>query len=576
MVELLLCVVLAVPPAAVAPVAPVVDDEDALGTDDVVPSVGDTRAVKWSLTTTHRSVVATGLTTVAVETSAPTPTSGFFALKVEIDNSKGPGQDLKLVFSPSSPGGRPVSRTVAIRQGERRTVALPVPFHWRYGQLRAYGPGIQEQQSPSVYLSSVYPQQPVVLSLGSADETEKFMHSRPLTNSSASNLTVVTWPAEHAPTELAAYVGYHAVVLPTAALETLTEGQRQALEAYAATGGNLILGAPSRAVAAALPLWRDDAKGTYGLGRVSLCGSCTPTLGLFAHEPPVTPSSSDGRRDRYAYRHADTMEPLLPQATVPVGRFLVIILLFTLAIGPGSVWVARRRGPSALLVTVPGIALATCVLIIGIAAFRDGFTVHATSGGYTLLDSQRHRAITVGLTAYYANLGPSGASLPATSTIVGPNSESNDAFAASLDWTNGLALGSDFVPSRTYREWGFVSVEPTRARLVVKDAGERLLVQNALGAEIDQAFVRSQGELYVVRDLRDGQEAPATRVSALTRLALESRVMSRFQFDKKRFEDPLADGEFLAMLDGQGFTPTAGLKLSLSTSQHLVKGEVER
>ena len=68
-------------------------------------------------------------------------------------------------------------------------------------------------------------------------------------------------------------------------------------------------------------------------------------------------------------------ELLLPQATAPLGRFLFIITLFTLAIGPGSVWVARRRGPAALLVTIPGTALVTCVLIIGYSLIADGFRV---------------------------------------------------------------------------------------------------------------------------------------------------------------------------------------------------------
>ena len=36
---------------------------------------------------------------------------------------------------------------------------------------------------------------------------------------------------------------------------------------------------------------------------------------------------------------------LLAQAAPPVGRFLVIMILFTLLVGPGSLYVARKRGP---------------------------------------------------------------------------------------------------------------------------------------------------------------------------------------------------------------------------------------
>ncbi|MBX7099050.1 MAG: hypothetical protein K1X89_15170 [Myxococcaceae bacterium] len=578
MVSLALALLLARPPAAAAVTVPAPDEPAIADDDGETISSNDSRRVSWSLTSTNRNSVAGGRTRVSAVVSAPSPRSGYGLLQVEVDNSLGPDGTVRLVYSSNNAGARPAQKLVPVRAGERRQVLMPVPFHWRYGTLRASGAGIDETHNASVYFNAVYPVQPVVLSLGSESETEHFLKSRPQNNTGKSNITVVTLPAAQAPTELAAYVGFDAVLLPKLGLESLAEGQRAALEGYAATGGTLVLGTVSRAVEQALPLLADDGHGTYGFGRVVRCNDCTLVLGDFSHQVPVTPSNVGtlGNRYRYMGTSGDESTPLLPQATVPVARFLVIILLFTLAIGPGSVFVARRRGPSALLVTVPATAFATCVLIIGIAAFRDGFTVHASAQGYTLLDSARHRAITVGNTAYYANLAPSGAQLPVTTAVVGPTNESGEPYATSLDWTQGLALGGDFVPSRTYREWGFLAVEPTRARVVVKEAGGQVRVQNALGAPVSSLAVALGTQVYVVKGLRDGEEGVA-QPDGLPELALSRAAAARFAEPvRDRLSAQLRSGEFVAALEGQGFTPTAGLRVSHSDSAHLVRGEVER
>ena len=139
-------------------------------------------------------------------------------------------------------------------------------------------------------------------------------------------------------------------------------------------------------------------------------------------------------------------------------------------------------------------------------------------------------------------------------------------------------MGSDFVPSRTYREWAFVSAEPTRARVVIKKKDGVWMVQNALGSRLTSMVFMADDVLWVVTEVRDGAEAAASRPKPVDDLpALDPRSGNRFSASlRAEFQRSLKEGEFLAKIEGQGFTPTGGLRLSHHDSMNLVRGEVER
>jgi hypothetical protein len=371
------------------------------------------------------------------------------------------------------------------------------------------------------------------------------------------------------------------VVLTGARFEELTEAQRGALEAYAAVGGNLVLMQGARGLGSSFPLLAQDTPG-YGLGQVVFCDKCGyPRVLDLETTVPMRAIEPKGRRSRYVYYDDDgTPELSLPVAETPIGRFLIIIGMFTLAIGPGSVWVARRKGPSALLVTIPGTAAVTCALIVGYSILRDGFTVHATLQGFTMLDSKNHRAVTASVGAFYANLAPGGARFEPGTAIIAPTSsreyQSIDQ-AASMTFDDGVKVGADFIPSRSYLEWSFLSVQPTRARLVVKKQGDGVRVQNALGGELEWADVVVGERVFHVGPLKDGEEAIAQAIEpkrpsiegALPQARVSGRALELLQ-------GPIHDGDFSAVMKGSGFTPLGGLKLALADSHHFVRGSFER
>lgn len=536
---------------------------------------GRVSLLDYQIAQVNRVEVAEGRTRVSVESNAPSPRAGSFPVRFFIDNSAGPSQRLTLSIRSTVGGGSAeVTRSVEVNAGERRTVNVPVQSELRYGQVRAEGPGIKENLGASMYFQSTYEPQRVVLSLSQPEAFEKFVGKSP--RYSGANVLVHPIPPAEAPGELAAYLGYDAVVVPDGAtIDTLDEAQRTALEAYAATGGRLLVGGAVRSPAA-FPLRSTRAGGgDYGFGRLVVGdGRTMGDPSLFRAEFPVSPHGAVPEYER-RYNSAAKNELLLPQATAPLGRFLFIITLFTLAIGPGSVWIARRRGPAALLVTIPGTAIVTCVAIIGYSLIADGFTVHTASYGFTLLDGKQHRAITHGVTAYYANLAPSRAQLGPGAMLIAPHEDRREKYVASLTWKDGLTLGGDFVPSRTYREWGFVAVEPSRARLVIKPKGNAWVVQNALGFEVERVVVNVDGAFFTGGPVRDGGEAKLEAGNTLQFGKMPAASRFSAAVTKAVVHDPLAPRQFLAKVTDDTLVPTAGVRSSRYKSEHWVRGEFE-
>lgn len=553
------------PPAAEAAEAAPPEPED----------TGRVSLLDYQVAQVTRAEVANGRTVVSVENNAPAPRTGSFPARVFVDNSGGPTQTLTLSIQGMVAGATHlIRREVEVKSGERRTVNIPVPSEMRYGTVKALGPGIQENTGGAMYFQTTYEPQKVVLTLSQPEQFERFVGKPP--RYSGANVLVHPIPPSDAPSELAAYLGYDLVVVPTSSLlEGLDEAQRSALEAYAATGGHLLLGGALRNTAM-FPLQPKLRAGhnDYGFGSVQLFDGSLKAQGLFRATFPVSPHGPLPDYER-RYNRASPHDVLLAQATAPLGRFLFIIGLFTLAIGPGSVWVARRRGPAALLVTIPGTALVTCVLIIGYSLIADGFTVHTASYGFSLLDSRGHRLVTQGVTAYYANLAPPRARFDPSTMVVAPWLDGREKYIADLAWKDGLTLGGDFVPSRTYREWGFTSIEPTRARVVVKRKGNGWVAQNALGVKVDRLVVNVDGKQFTGGAVRDGGEVELLAGNTMT--YANDAALSRFSsvvIDAVARRE-LVHHEFLARIEGESLVPTGGINASLNAAQHWVRGEYE-
>lgn len=513
------------------------------------------------------------------------PANGHAPAWVELENHGSAVRVVDLRFRPYS-GSSDVRRRVTLDGGERRVVSLPIPSQLRAGELSIGVAGKTPSMTPLTIRTA---EQPPLLVLGDEDAFRRFRgptHSptEPQAASHAAELDTnraAFMDATHFPDQLAGLVGRRTVFLLDAATAKLNSAQRGALEAYALTGGEIVF-AQEAALAPALDTWRaTTAEGSepLGFGLVHVCSATTCSVcvdcaggerGVFAAPQVTTNPVEAGARREFGER---SQPSLLADVGQPaVGAFLAIILLFAFAIGPGNIYVARRWGRHLILVTTPALALTTCSGIAGYGMVSDGlFTLHAGSRAATLLDETNHRATTVGVTGFFAALSPGEVELPAAHAWL-----TTDASIA-IDWSRGTRFGGELIPSRSYREHGFVGVAPSRARLVL--AGQS--VQNALGGDIDLGLVKINGVEHPLGAIASNGSGPLGEKSSAVNLALSNRIQLRLSGRLSgplltRLTEPLAEGEFLVVLSGPPWIPLDGLEAQAHATHHVVRGRLSR
>lgn len=479
---------------------------------------------------------------------------------------------------------RTIERTVEVGPRQRLVTWLHVPAAMQAGNLAVESPGLERLVQP-VYMDNDR-RHGALLVLGTVKDFEAAT-GLPKTGENESPLFSARFlDVAEAPRELSAYVGYP-VVAVTEEATAIPADVWAVLEAYAATGGSLVLTRPPRDLRAHLPLWPASGmpvEALYAFGEVHLCDTpavCRTALDALLTEDSEGPVKPIGPPPRWERGNAlnGGHQPLLSSARAPVGRFLLLIFAFALAVGPGALVLSRRKGPVAVLVAVPLVSLVTCLALVSWSVLVDGFAVHAARYSLTWLDAERSRAMTLGVAAWYANLSPDVVKLPVTSTLLVPDDV--DEVLADLDWTSGLTVDGGFLPPRTYREWGEVAVLPSRARLVLRRELDGFRVQNALGARLEEGYVKLGAAHYRLPALEHGAEgtlgAPASVDPEGLKLEQSpiDRGGGRLLPRAVHFSAPLEEGGFLVRMGGVGPAPTSVVPVELEEGLHLMRGRVE-
>ncbi|RKH64002.1 hypothetical protein D7V93_08025 [Corallococcus llansteffanensis] len=512
------------------------------------------------------------------------PQRGYTPIQVTVHNLGGQPRPVHLSIHSQ---GRITERSLQVGPRERVVTYLMLPADLNGGRLEMASPGVQTSSS-SFYLDSYRGARVMVLG-----DVKSFERTTGLSRSEDNQEPLVATrflDARVAPRDLAAYVGYDAVLV-TVPPDEVPDDVWAVLESFALSGGRLMLTQPPANPRLHFPLLQDARAelSAYGFGQVRQCRDASPVCGqklgqdVASAAGIVLPAGPPPRWERSDMLR-DGRQPLLTSARAPVGRFMFLIFLFTLAVGPGGLMLARRKGPLAVLIAVPTLAAITCLALVAWSVLVDGFRVHAARYSLTLLDRERSRAVTVGLTAWYANLAEESVSMPAASVLLSPQEPEEP--PRTLDWTQGLVLRDSFLPSRTYREWGEVAVLPSRARLTARKVEDGLIIQNALGADVVAGRVRFQGQLWELPAMADGAEARAVQLPSEpkdplsdpgtdTALELPYEVGLRLLSATSPLQAELSEGDFLVRVGGRGFLPTAALDVDLEDAVHLVRGGFE-
>jgi hypothetical protein len=215
---------------------------------------------------------------------------------------------------------------------------------------------------------------------------------------------------------------------------------------------------------------------------------------------------------------------------------LAILLVLTLVMAPLNVWVVRRsKRPAALLVTVPLLSLVGSLGVVGYGIARDGLGVVEGARSWAVLDQETQTASSA--TARTMFMGSSGGRrlAPGAGTIVLPFT-SDVSFGWSLprhvlahDLESGdLRFESGWLPVRRTFSHFVLGDRNSRKHVALRREGEALVVENALGANVSELWLRDRaGDLW---------RTPPGSVAAGASVTLE------------RTADEAALAEFLARL----------------------------
>ena len=514
------------------------------------------------------------------------PSRGYYPVEVMLHNEGSTPRVVRVSVEARGSGGGLTTRQVEVGARQRVPVSLPVSVQASNVMVRADSPGLNLRPISFYAVQTTRP----VLVLGSERAFQE--GTRLPERERDPDFSVRFLSAEEAPRELAPYVG-HVMVVVAGEVAALPAETWSALEAYASTGGLLVLLRPPRDVLQRLPLLPEPGEGyfRYGFGQVRLCGDPADCGTRLLSDVSLTDQdrtravlpagSAPSWQRRYAL-YNDT-PPLLPGVQAPVGRFLLLITLFVLAVGPGGLLLARRKGPVALLIAVPSVALATCLGLVAWSVLVEGFSLHAARQSLTWLDRERDRAMTLGVSGYYANLAPDGVQVPALGALVSAD-VTWDQVELEADWTQGMRVTGGFLSARTYREWGELAARPTRARLALRSDASGSRVQNALGAPLADGFLFWKGTLWRLPALAEGGEGALSPVTGLEpREAASHFLKVQGSVDQRRFGvaawdafgAALPEGGFIARLTGEGLGAVTPLPVKLYQGAHLVRGGVD-
>jgi hypothetical protein len=407
----------------------------------------------------------------------------------------------------------------------------------------------------------------------------------------------VVLPPARVPADWLGFTSVRAVLTGPKDWEQLNDAQKDALLAWTASGGDLIV--VDGTLAALFPEGRALPAATanggaapyvvapYFFGHIHM-----PTLaavesaGLAATLTTVELAAKDADRALPANRASDWARildrgfqlPIPGVERVPARAYLVILIAFTVLIGPVNYWFLWRRRQQVLLVlTTPLISAVFVVLLAGYVVFAEGFGVRGRVVSFTLLDQATKQAATRATASLYAaGMTPAGGLLfPRDVAVYRIGADGKMAPSRqTLDLTESQRYPSGALEARSPTNLEVIGFRPARERLSFSRDGEGLAVSNGLGATVVQLFYR------------DGDTAYASSAPLATgaRTTLQRRPFTGAQMSTSdpaipskllRLFDTQPIGSYLAVVERSPFVELGMSGIEERSSYHLVMGVAE-
>jgi hypothetical protein len=328
------------------------------------------------------------------------------------------------------------------------------------------------------------------------------------------------------------YTRYDAVVIAAREWLAAPEGPRNALWQYAETGGCLIfleggMTLPER-WSKVSQTFEDVKIHPAGFGTIAVIPDANIATWSPARWEALYRTWSHGGappQPNMSAQEANNRFPVVDDVQIPVRGLFVLMVIFTIVIGPGNLWVlARMHRRIWMLWTVPAIALLTCAAVFGYMLVSEGWSGESRIEAITILDETTDRATSTGWIGVYSPMTP-GDGLhfsPASELMWLKQREDyysyrrsgNSGSACTIDWTADQHFASGWVSARVPSHFKLRKSESAQHRRISVDraADGSLTATNALGADVKQLwYADEKGVVYSADTVQAGAKVTLNR-----------------------------------------------------------------
>ena len=354
------------------------------------------------------------------------------------------------------------------------------------------------------------------------------------------------------------YSAYDAIMLTPGDISLMLPHTIAALDEYVRLGGNLVIcggNAQEGAVALSGQVKRFD----LGFGTKLYLPENPENLD---EESLKSCSSIFGETSRILRegigQYSDTFEinrafPVIDTDSSPIRAFFVLLLIFTIVIGPLNLFVLNRKKKRIwILWTTPLISLFFSLLVVGYSFIAEGVASKVNIASFTFLDENARIASTLGVIGYYCPIPPSRLEFGMYTEVQKYVVQYSGSTNYNVDWTSGQRLTGGWIKSRVVTHFMTRTSEVRRERInIVSTSPERVEIVNGLGAAIkDIDLCMPDGRIYKYRDtIAPGAKAALNFVS-LGDVHGRSQGLRDGIFDKQWLSNQFSNADALRLPPG--------------------------
>ena len=199
-------------------------------------------------------------------------------------------------------------------------------------------------------------------------------------------------------------------------------------------------------------------------------------------------------------------ELLMKEPDTPIGMLVLIMTVFVLIVGPlNYIFLMKRRHTALMVVTIPLISLAFCLLVFVFVAVSSGFSIRGKVFGFTYLNQNDK------LTSTCAHVSLLAPNMTRRDLVFDTDDQVRFYHETHLNVLDkpGMQIDSGCIPVRTVLNYTVNRCDVTNERVRFNWTGpHELEMVNGLSAPISHFLYRdSRGHLYYAENVPEGQRA---------------------------------------------------------------------